>query len=148
MNEAITIQYWLLKIYNNALIIGINTRNWVNSTQDRDYWRGFVNAGNEFSVSISYEVSYGNKSMVGDNVLASRPNIRGLRFGWDCWVLLGCKSAENKCYGCNFKFQIYTFSEEEEEEEEGEEKNKFLLFKMQGRISYIFKYPCFLTNGR
>ena len=23
--------------------IGINTRNWVNSAQDRDYWRAFVN---------------------------------------------------------------------------------------------------------
>jgi hypothetical protein len=24
--------------------IGINTRNWVDSTQGRDYWRGVVNA--------------------------------------------------------------------------------------------------------
>ena len=24
--------------------IGINTRNWVDSAQDRDYWRGIVNA--------------------------------------------------------------------------------------------------------
>ena len=24
--------------------IGINTRNWVNLAQDRDYWRGLVNA--------------------------------------------------------------------------------------------------------
>ena len=24
--------------------IGINARNWVNSTQDRDYWRALVNA--------------------------------------------------------------------------------------------------------
>ena len=24
--------------------IGINTRNWVGSTQDRDYWRALVNA--------------------------------------------------------------------------------------------------------
>ena len=24
--------------------IGINTRNWVNSAQDRDYWRTLVNA--------------------------------------------------------------------------------------------------------
>ena len=24
--------------------IGINTRNWVNSAQDRDYWRALVNA--------------------------------------------------------------------------------------------------------
>ena len=24
--------------------IGISTRNWVNSDQDRDYWRAFVNA--------------------------------------------------------------------------------------------------------
>ena len=24
--------------------IGINTRNWVDSTQDRDYWRALVNA--------------------------------------------------------------------------------------------------------
>ena len=25
--------------------IGINTRNWVHSGQDRDYWRTLVNAG-------------------------------------------------------------------------------------------------------
>ena len=25
--------------------IGINTRNWVDSAQDRDYWRALVNAG-------------------------------------------------------------------------------------------------------
>ena len=25
--------------------IGINTRNWVDSVQDRDYWRVLVNAG-------------------------------------------------------------------------------------------------------
>ena len=24
--------------------IGINTRNWIDSAQDRDYWRGLVNA--------------------------------------------------------------------------------------------------------
>ena len=27
--------------------IGINTRNWVDSAKDRDYWRGLVNAWSE-----------------------------------------------------------------------------------------------------
>ena len=27
--------------------IGINTRNWIDSDQDRDYWKALVNAANE-----------------------------------------------------------------------------------------------------
>ena len=34
--------------------IGINTRNWVDSAQDRDYWRALVNAGIEPPDSISH----------------------------------------------------------------------------------------------
>ena len=30
--------------------IGINTRNWVNSAQDRDYWRVLVNAALELQI--------------------------------------------------------------------------------------------------
>ena len=30
--------------------IGINTRNWVDSAQDRDYWRSLVNAALNFQV--------------------------------------------------------------------------------------------------
>ena len=37
--------------------IYINTRNWVDSTQERYYWRALVNAGIEHSGSISHGVS-------------------------------------------------------------------------------------------
>ena len=35
---------WEDNIRINLKEICINTRNWVNSSQDRDYWRAFVNA--------------------------------------------------------------------------------------------------------
>ena len=35
----------------------INTRNWVNSAHDRDYWRALVNSGIEPPGSISHGVS-------------------------------------------------------------------------------------------
>jgi hypothetical protein len=38
--------------------IGINTSNWVDSTQDRDYWRALVNACIESPGSISHGVSH------------------------------------------------------------------------------------------
>ena len=38
--------------------MGINTRNWVDSIQDRDYWRALVNCSIEPQVSISQGVSY------------------------------------------------------------------------------------------
>ena len=38
--------------------IGINTRNWVDSAQDRDYWRASFECGIEHLGSISHGVSY------------------------------------------------------------------------------------------
>ena len=35
---------WEDNIRMNLEGIGVNTRNWVDSTQDRDYWRALVNA--------------------------------------------------------------------------------------------------------
>jgi hypothetical protein len=35
---------WEDSIIMNLKKIGINTRNWVDSAQDRDYWRSLVNA--------------------------------------------------------------------------------------------------------
>ena len=36
---------WEEKIKMDLEEIGINARNWVDSAQDRDYWRALVNAG-------------------------------------------------------------------------------------------------------
>ena len=38
--------------------IGINAGNWVDSAQDRDYWRALVNCGIEPPGCISHGVSY------------------------------------------------------------------------------------------
>ena len=35
---------WEGNIRMDLKVIGINTRNWVDSAQDRDYWRALVNA--------------------------------------------------------------------------------------------------------
>ena len=43
---------WEHNITNDLEEIGINAGNWVDSAQDRDYWRDLVNAG-----SISHGVS-------------------------------------------------------------------------------------------
>ena len=40
----------------NLKEIGIDTRNWVDSAQDRDYWRALMNATLTFG-SISYRLS-------------------------------------------------------------------------------------------
>ena len=36
--------------------IGINTRNWVDSVQDKDYWRTFVNVALDLRVSLVREL--------------------------------------------------------------------------------------------
>ena len=35
---------WEKKIEMGLREIGVNTRNWVDSAEDRDYWRALVNA--------------------------------------------------------------------------------------------------------
>ena len=42
---------------DNLEEIGINAGNWVDSTQNRDYWRALVNCGIESPGSISHGVS-------------------------------------------------------------------------------------------
>ena len=37
--------------------IGINAGNWVDSAQDRDYWRGLVNAALNLRVSYAMELN-------------------------------------------------------------------------------------------
>ena len=41
---------WEDNIRVNFKEIGINTRNWVDSAQDRDYWRALVNSALNFRV--------------------------------------------------------------------------------------------------
>ena len=43
---------WKDNIRRDLKGIGINTRNWIDSIEDRDYWRALVNAG-----SVSHGVS-------------------------------------------------------------------------------------------
>ena len=42
---------WEDNIGKNLKEIGINTRNWIDSAQDRDYWRVLVNAAFNLRVS-------------------------------------------------------------------------------------------------
>ena len=41
---------WEDNIRKDLKAIGINTSNWVDSAQDRDYWRAFVNVALDFRV--------------------------------------------------------------------------------------------------
>ena len=47
---------WEDNIRMNLEEIGINAGNWVDSTQDRDYWRALVNAALNLRVSQSMEL--------------------------------------------------------------------------------------------
>jgi hypothetical protein len=38
----------------NFKVIGINTRNWVDSAQDRDYWRALVNVALSLRVPLPW----------------------------------------------------------------------------------------------
>ena len=40
----------LIVNYDDLKEISINTRNWVDSAQDRDYWRALVNAASNLRV--------------------------------------------------------------------------------------------------
>ena len=42
---------WVDNIIMDLKEIGINTKNWVNLAQDRDYWRALVNAALNLRVS-------------------------------------------------------------------------------------------------
>ena len=42
---------WKDNIRMDLKEIGFNTRNWVDSAQDRDYWRALVNAALDFRVA-------------------------------------------------------------------------------------------------
>ena len=50
---------WEDDIRMNLEEIGINAGNWVDSAQDRDYWRALVNAALNLRVSISHGLSLG-----------------------------------------------------------------------------------------
>ena len=47
---------WEDNITTDFKEIGINTRNWVDSAQDRDYWRALVNAALNFWVPCAMEL--------------------------------------------------------------------------------------------
>ena len=48
---------WEDNIRMNIKEIGINARNWIDSSQDGDYWRAILNAALNLLVSISHGVS-------------------------------------------------------------------------------------------
>ena len=48
---------WEYNIRMDVREIGINTRNWVDSAQDRNYWRALVNTGLNLRVSYAMELN-------------------------------------------------------------------------------------------
>ena len=47
---------WEINIRMDLKEIGINTRNWVDSTRDRNYWRALVNVSLNLRVSLVMEL--------------------------------------------------------------------------------------------